>query len=87
MKVYLLLTLDSNESSVLLHLISGKHLNAGGVSYWLVKAIACLLPGSIEQAHGVRKPATSLAWYRGVPTKEIIAAIHVPQGLRFSRNT
>ena len=73
-RLYLECTGDSRESALFLHPGSGKPLNAGGVSFWLAKAISWLLPDSLGKGHDVRKLCTSLAWYRGVPAHDIVAA-------------
>ena len=44
------------------------------MSYWLVRAIEWLLPGSLGKGHDIRKLSTSLAWFRGVRTDAIVAA-------------
>ena len=72
-KSYLEKTRDSRESALFLSPVSGKPLNSGGVSYWLAKAIDWLVVGSKGKAHDIRKLSTSLAWYRGVSTKDVIA--------------
>ena len=71
---YLELTKDSLESSLFLHPLSGKSLNAAGISFWLAKAIDWLLPESLGKGHDIRKLVTSHAWFRGIAANEIIAA-------------
>ena len=41
---------------------------------WLAKAIDWLLPGALGKGHDIRKLVTSLAWFRGISAKEIVAA-------------
>ena len=54
--------------------MSGKSLNAAGISFWLAKAIDGLLPDSLGNGHDIRKLVTSHAWFRGIAANEIIAA-------------
>ena len=56
------------------HPSTGSPLNAGGVAFWLVKAITWLVPGSFPHAHDIRKLSLSLAYARGLPIKDIISA-------------
>ena len=56
------------------HPETGSALNAGGIAFWLVKAITWLIPGSFPRAHDVRKLSLSLAYARGLPIKEIVEA-------------
>ena len=56
------------------HPSTGSPLNAGGVAFWMVKAITWLLPGSVPRAHDVRKLSLSLAYTRGLPISEIVSA-------------
>ena len=74
LRVYLRVTSGSEKEGLFLNPESGKELNAGGVSYWLVRAIEWLLPGSLGKSHDIRKLSTSLAWFRGVRTDAIVAA-------------
>ena len=61
-------------STLFAHPETGTALNAGGVAFWLVKAITWLIPGSFPRAHDVRKLSLSLAYARGLPIKEIVEA-------------
>ena len=74
LRAYLRVTSGSEKGGLFLNPESGKELNAGGVSYWLVRAIEWLLPGSLGRGHDIRKLLTSLAWLRGVKTDAIVAA-------------
>ena len=71
---YIAITSDTSVETLFVHPKTGNALNAGGISYWLVKAISWLLPNCKALAHDVRKLSTSFAWYRGVPASEIIKA-------------
>ena len=64
----------SHERTLFAHPHTGSPLNAGGVAFWLVKAISWLLPGTFSRAHDVRKLSLSLAYARGLPIKEIVEA-------------
>ena len=67
-------TKASLESSFFLHPLSGKSLNAAGISFCLAKAIDRLIPDSLGKGHDIRKLVTSHAWFRGIATNEIITA-------------
>ena len=68
--------LDKSSSSpnLFTHPETGSTLNAGGIAFWLVKAISWLVPGSFPRAHDVRKLSLSLAYARGLPIKSIVEA-------------
>ena len=52
--------------------MSGKSLNAAGISFWLAKAIDGLLPDSLGNGHDIRKLVSCHAWLRGIAADEII---------------
>ena len=68
--------MDKTPSSATLftHPETGSALNAGGIAFWVVKAISWLVPGSFPRAHDVRKLSLSLAYARGLPIKEVVEA-------------
>ena len=72
LKAYLART--SPSASLFCHPHTGAALNAGGVAFWLVKAINWLIPDACPRAHDVRKLSLSLAYARGLPIKEIVEA-------------
>ena len=74
LRAFLRVTAGSKTGGLFLKPESGKELNAGGVSYWLVRALEGLLLGSLGRGHDIRKLSTSLAWFRGVKTDAMVAA-------------
>ena len=74
-KEYLQVTRNSQEPGLFLHLVSGKTLNAGQVSYSLAKVLQLGFPGCHDlKSNEVRKFSTIIAWFRRVSSNQIVTA-------------
>ena len=71
---YLDATQGRSETSLFLHPVSSKPLNAGRLAFFLAKAIDWLLPGCLAEAHDTRRLSTTLAFMSGVTIGNIVAA-------------
>ena len=64
---------EDRRDAVFLHPISGRKLQRSSVTRKLGQEIDEVCPGSLPGTHDVRKPATLLAWCRGIKPKQLVA--------------
>ena len=74
LKDYLADTKNTKETSLFLHPVSGKSLNAGRLAYFLAKAIRWLVPDVKARGHDTRRISTTKAFCAGASASQIVAA-------------
>ena len=60
--------------AIFLHPVSGRNLQRPSLSLRITRLIEEACPNSMPRMHDIRKQAVSLAWTRGIPPSEIVAA-------------